>query len=59
MNEKDISTKELQRPYLPPQVALTKKFYTLKELEDLYGYSITCIRKILQEHGASPVIHVA
>ena len=51
-----IFTKELQRPYLPLQVALTKEFYTLKEIVDLYGYSHTRVREILQENGASPVI---
>ena len=51
-----VFTKELQRPYLPPQVALTKEFYTVKELADLYGYSVTRVHIILQENGAFPVI---
>jgi site-specific recombinase XerD len=51
-----VFTKELQRPYLPPQVALTKEFYTVEELVDLYGYSHTRIRKILKKNGALPVI---
>jgi hypothetical protein len=51
-----VFTKELQRSSLPPQVALTKEFYTVEELVDLYGYSATRVREILQENGALPVI---
>lgn len=51
-----VFTTEQQRPYLPPQVALTKEFYTLDELKDLFGYSRTRVRLILQENGALPVL---
>ena len=51
-----VFTKEVQRPYLPPQIALTKKFYTIKDLVDLFGYSETEVRRILQENGVSPMI---
>jgi hypothetical protein len=51
-----VFTNELLRPYLPLQVALTKEFYTVKELVDLYGYSNTRIRVILHENGALPLI---
>jgi len=51
-----VYTTELLRPYLPPQVALTKELFTLKELEDLFGYTATHIRETLQEKGALPVI---
>ncbi len=51
-----VFTKVLQRPYLPPQVALTKEFYTVKELVDLYGYGPTHVRGTLQENGVLPVI---
>lgn len=51
-----VFTKEVQKPYLTPQVTLTKEFYTIKELEDLYGYSNARVGEILRENGALPVI---
>ncbi len=52
-----VFTKEAQWPSLPPPpIALTKKFYTRKELRSLYGYSKTRVGELLREYGGLPMI---
>jgi hypothetical protein len=46
---------EAQRPPLPPPLALTKAFYTIKDLACFSGYCQPYVRLLLRNHGIFPV----
>jgi len=46
---------EVQRPPLPPPLALTKALYTVKDLTCFSGYCQSYVRELLQDHSVFPV----